>query len=93
MRLGSLPPRASERIYMNVSNKSMNLFNGRTVGEAPQLSDVYGQYDNGWDIFPYYREFNSSSTFPFATQSFNTGYTMAFGGAISDSNLAVAFNL
>ena len=30
---------------------SANLFNGNTVGEAPQLSSTYAQYDNGGNVF------------------------------------------
>ena len=41
----------SETVYAVVYYPSTNLFNGNTVGEAPQLSSSYAQYDNGGNVF------------------------------------------
>lgn len=41
-------------IYMETGNLSDNFLDGVTVGEAPQLSGTYGQYDNGAKVFPVY---------------------------------------
>ena len=44
-------------IYMETGNLSDNFLDGVTVGEAPQLSGTYGQYDNGAKVFGFYENF------------------------------------
>ena len=46
-------------MYINMvfAPKTTNLFNGVTVGEAPQLSPYYGEYDNGVNVFNFYDNF------------------------------------
>ena len=44
-------------IYMNFLPLGEIAFNGVTTGEAPQLSKVYGQYDNGAHVFNFYDNF------------------------------------
>lgn len=41
-----IPANSTAVIFLGFANKSVNLFNNITVGEAPQLSPIYGQYDN-----------------------------------------------
>lgn len=56
----------------NVVTTSNDLFNGKTIGEAAQLScsepyafaacnGIYGQYDNGNTVFSFYDDFKGSS--------------------------------
>ena len=54
--------KSSITIQMAIYPKNTNLF-GKTssgkiiVGEAPQLSPVYGEYDSGFSVFPFYDDF------------------------------------
>ena len=41
-------------IYMHIYDSSNFVFDGSSVGEAPQLSATYGQYDNGANVFSLY---------------------------------------
>jgi hypothetical protein len=38
-------------VYMGFASESTNLFNPETTGEAPELSPVYGEYDDGINVF------------------------------------------
>ncbi|MCW1292704.1 MAG: hypothetical protein OH340_02495, partial [Candidatus Parvarchaeota archaeon] len=51
IKIGSIPANSAITIFMKIAPKSTNLFNGVTVGEAPQLSPTYGEYDNGANVF------------------------------------------
>ncbi|MGC8580714.1 MAG: hypothetical protein ACP5MB_11780, partial [bacterium] len=48
-------------IYMGFAPITENLLNGKTVGEAPQLSPTYGQYDDGASVFNFYDNFAGTS--------------------------------
>jgi hypothetical protein len=48
-------------IYMGFASKDTNFFNSQLVGEAPTLSSIYGQYDNGADVFNVYADFGGST--------------------------------
>ena len=66
----------SSTINMQVLPSFENLFSATGyLGEAPQLSSTYGEYDNGKDIFPIY--------YNFAT---NTGNLLVPSGAIYSIN-------
>ncbi len=49
-------------IYMGFSLTSQNLFNNVDIGEAPQLSPIYAEYDDGSTVFTYYNVNPSSSS-------------------------------
>ncbi len=48
-------------IDLNFLPKNSIALNNGTIGEAPQLSPVYGEYDNGARIFNYYTNFAGTS--------------------------------
>ncbi len=48
-------------VYVGFASNTTNLFNTNTVGEAPELSATYGQYDNGAQLFKFYDNFAGSS--------------------------------
>ena len=48
-------------IYMETGSLSDNFLDDITVGEAPQLSATYGQYDNGAKVFSFYDNFAGTS--------------------------------
>jgi hypothetical protein len=60
-----IPASSSVTIYMGVGRMETNyyiIYSG-TVGEAPQLSPTYGQYDDGANVFNYYTNF-AGTTLP-----------------------------
>jgi hypothetical protein len=59
LKLGKINAKSNMTIYMGFAPNTTNLFNGVTVGEAPQLSNVYGEYDNGKNVFLYYTNFTN----------------------------------
>ena len=78
-----IPANSNVTIYMYVGNNSDNYYSQYYpyVGEAPQLSPTYGQYDNGNYVFNYYWNFNGTSIPPGWTQSldsvsYNNGVTI-----------------
>ena len=61
LKLGSIPAKSVDTIYIGFASKTNNLFSmSNDVGESPALSSIYGQYDDGADVFEYY--FNGSSS-------------------------------
>jgi len=57
LKLAGIKAHSSMTIYMGFASKNSVLFNRTNVGEAPQLSPVYGQYDDGAHVFLYYTNF------------------------------------
>ncbi len=58
----SIPAHSLLVIYMDAASPvSTNVLNNYSTGEAPQLSAVYGQYDDGWNIFNLYDNFSGTS--------------------------------
>ncbi len=56
----SIPAFGRTTIFMGFAAENVNNFlNGSVLGEAPQLSPIYGEYDNGASVFPYYARFGS----------------------------------
>ncbi len=52
LKLPQIGGGGSETVYANFYYPtSINLFNSNTVGEAPQLSSTYAEYDNGGNVF------------------------------------------
>ncbi len=67
---------SSETIYAGITAHNINFFNGNTVGEAPQLSSSYAQYDNGGKVFNVYINGNTNPN------SFSTiSYVSSTGGS------------
>jgi hypothetical protein len=48
-------------IYLGFAASTTNLFNDQTIGEAPNLSSIYGKYDNGRNVFSFYDDFRGTS--------------------------------
>ncbi len=56
--INSLPrPNSLLIIYMGIAPSSVNLLNNNNVGEAPQLSSTYAEYDDGANVFSFYDNF------------------------------------
>lgn len=48
---------ANETIFMNFFQTTSSIFNSQTTGEAPDLSSIRAQYDDGANVFPIYADF------------------------------------
>ena len=86
--------------YLGVGSSSTNFFiSGNNIGEAPQLSSSYGEYDNGNQVFTGYWNF-SGTTLPTAwtqnggTSTVNNGLTEtgASTGSGSRSGISLSTN-
>ncbi len=69
VKVGSIPASSSITIYMNFYSTSTSVLNGQTTGEAPDLSNVRGEFDNGANVFLVYGDFLSglSGWLPYQT--------------------------
>ncbi len=54
LKLHSIPKDSSEVISMKFYPKNVSMFDGKSTGEAPGLSPIYGEYDNGPSVFAAY---------------------------------------
>ncbi len=61
VKIGSIPASSNITIYMTFFSNSTNLFNTYDIGEAPQLSPTYGEYDDGASVFNNYDNFAGNS--------------------------------
>ncbi len=67
-------------VYMNIYNTSNTFFSSTGyLGEAPQLSTTYGQYDNGANVFPFYYNFKGNTLSTSIWQIQNINYTVNNG--------------
>ena len=73
-----IPSKSAITIYMETGSLSDNFLDGVTVGEAPQLSATYGQYDNGAKVFSFYDNF--------AGTSLSSSWSVGSGVAVSVDN-------
>ncbi|MGP6206599.1 hypothetical protein ACNF42_00985 [Cuniculiplasma sp. SKW3] len=53
----SIPAHDYMQIYMDYATIGTNILNNYSIGEAPQLTNVYGLYDDGAHIFNFYDNF------------------------------------
>ena len=61
LKLNGIPANGYKEVYMVFANPSRNMFNRIDVGEAPQLSSTYAEYDDGANVFNNYFAGNSLS--------------------------------
>ena len=69
---------SNETIYMGIGSVSTNFFNQKTTGEAPQLSQIYGEYDDGFNVFNLYDNF-AGRTLNTSKWNSCSGYTVNNG--------------
>jgi hypothetical protein len=60
LKIGNIPARSSMTAFMDFYPVTDNVLNNMTTGEAPILSPLYGQYDDGPNVFIAYGDFNNS---------------------------------
>lgn len=91
-------------LYMLVYPENVSMLGkGSYVGEAPQLSPVYGEFDNGARVFPFYDDFEgttlNASTWQWSgtVQNFTISNGLALGnnqwGGLLSNELFNASNL
>ena len=82
----SIPASSHIQVYLGFASKTTNLLSSSGtsgIGEAPQLSSTYAQYDDGASVFPVYYNFAGTtldsriSTISGATLTQNNGLTIA----------------
>lgn len=55
-----IPADSAVTVYMGCSTSETNFFNTQTTGEAPELSVIYGEYDDGSNVFSAYYDMGSN---------------------------------
>ena len=74
---------------MSFAPKGVNMFNGKTIGEAPQLSTTYAQYDDGANVFTNYWNFAGTSL-PSGFSSLASGSTYSVNNGLTLSSPATS---
>jgi hypothetical protein len=80
-----IPADGEMLIYMSFAPKGVNMFNGKTIGEAPQLSTTYAQYDDGANVFGFYDNFAGTMINSEWTQVIPSGTTISQNNGITIS--------
>ena len=75
-------------VYMDLVAPTTNLFNGGTVGEAPQLSSTYGEYDNGPNLYSFYYNFAGTTLNTSKFTVSGTDYSVNDGISITGASSA-----
>ncbi len=78
LRVNGITSGSNLDIFMGFTATSENLFNSLNIGEAPQLSGTYGEYDDGSNVFSFYANF-AGSLLP-------TGWSAGTGTSYSINN-------
>ena len=99
LKINSILALSSETIYLDIFSRNDNLLNAsgkNGIGEAPQLSPTYAEYDNGANVFDMYFNGNTPlSDFNFegntGTQASVTGPTGTTINVISITGYASNF--
>ena len=79
VKTGSIAASSTLTIYMGFANKTTNLFNTVNIGEAPQLSSTYAEYDDGSNVFPIY--FNGNT--PISDFTVGSGFSLTQATGVS----------
>ncbi len=61
LKIGSIPAGNFSMVHMVFFNKSENVLNNVTTGEAPGLSPRYAEYDDGGYVFDFYSDLKGST--------------------------------
>ncbi|MFP3215557.1 MAG: hypothetical protein RXR32_03365 [Candidatus Micrarchaeota archaeon] len=80
-----IPASASLTIYLGFASKTTNLLSSSGtsgIGEAPQLSSTYAQYDDGASVFNNYWNFAGTST-PSGINVYTSSGSVAFNNGVT----------
>ncbi len=78
IKVPPVPGHGSDQLRVYVFGRNTSVMNGVTVGEAPELSSVYAEYDNGYIIFG--SPTGDSGYFNFAGTSLDPDLNVISGG-------------
>jgi hypothetical protein len=94
VKVNTLLPLGSENITLMAFNKSSSEMNGLSVGEAPDLSRNYGQFDNGVYVFGnptgsfgYYNFIGNN--LPTGLMTISGGFGLPGGSLVVDNGLII----
>ena len=85
LKISSISASSSLTIYLNIFPLNDNLLNAsgkNGIGEAPQLSPTYGEYDNGASVFNNYWNFAGTST-PSGINVYTSAGSVAFNNGVT----------
>ncbi|WP_393972155.1 hypothetical protein OXIME_000765 [Oxyplasma meridianum] len=82
----------NKNIKLDIYPKNINVLSANgPIGEAPQLSSVYGEYDDGAKVFTFYQNFISNYN-GFSSSSGNSTYLKIHNGiTIYDGGIGINF--
>jgi len=83
LKINSILALSSETIYLDIFPRNDNLLNAsgkNGIGEAPQLSPTYGEYDNGASVFNFYDNFAGTSLNTSKWTAYYNGYITVNNG-------------
>ena len=96
VKTGSIAASSTLTIYMGFANKTTNLFNNKTTGEAPQLTcpnpsdtascSTYGEYDDGANVFNFYDNFAGTTINTTLWDTANEGNSISQDNGITLGN-------
>jgi len=91
-----IPASSSFAIYLGFASKTTNLLSSSGtsgIGEAPQLSPNYGEYDDGASVFNFYDNFSGTSlnTSKWTTTTGGASYTVNNGLTITGNGNGIWF--
>jgi len=91
-----IPASSSLTIYLGFASKTTNLLSnsGTTgIGEAPQLSSTYGQYDDGASVFNFYDNFAGTSLNTSKwSETINGGITITVNNGLTMTQTGGSYN-
>jgi len=94
VKLPNLPAGSSMDVYVGIAGEGTNYYReyDGSVGEAPQLSPTYGEYDSGANVFNFYDDFAGTSlNAKLWNVSSATGYTVNNGLTVNPSGSVTSY--
>jgi len=99
LKINSIPASSSKTIYLDIFPGNDNLLNAsgkNGIGEAPELSPTYGEYDDGASVFNFYDNFagttlSSKWVANGASYTINNGLTYNMGNNYDTLLSAISF--
>ncbi|MGP6220617.1 hypothetical protein [Caldiplasma sukawensis] len=89
----SIPAHDYMEICMNAATLGTNILNNYSIGEAPQLTNVYGLYDDGSHIFNFYDNFAGTTLDKAKWNALNANYTVDNGISFTESDSYITSRL
>ena len=96
LKLYSISADSTISIYLGFASSTTNLLNNsgkNGIGEAPQLSKTYAEYDDGANVFNFYDNFAGTSlnTSKWSTSSSGASYSISNGLTVTGNGNGIWF--